>query len=63
MKQQFRLAFNEDKEILETIQKKETANPQRRPIRLAIDASPVNMRRMIDRIIAAEQIKEDVHAA
>ena len=63
MKQQFRLAFNEDKEILEAIQKKETANPQRRPIRLAIDASPVNMRRMIDRIIAAEQIKEDVHAA
>jgi len=63
MKQQFRLAFNEDKEILEAIQKKETANPQRRPIRLAIDASPVNMRRMIDRIIAAEQIKEDIHAA
>lgn len=63
MKQQFRLAFNEDKEILEAIQKNETANPQRRPIRLAIDASPVNMRRMIDRMIQAEQTKEDVHAA
>jgi vanillate O-demethylase monooxygenase subunit len=63
MKQQFRLAFNEDKDILEAIQKNETADPQRRPIRLAIDASPVNMRRMIDRMIQAEQTNEGVHAA
>ena len=62
MKQQFRLAFNEDKEILEAIQKNETKNPQRRPIRLAIDASPVNMRRMIDRMIQTEQEK-DIQAA
>jgi vanillate O-demethylase monooxygenase subunit len=62
MKQQFRLAFNEDKEILEAIQKNETKDPQRRSIRLAIDASPVNMRRMIDRMIETEQAK-GIHAA
>jgi phenylpropionate dioxygenase-like ring-hydroxylating dioxygenase large terminal subunit len=63
MKEQFRIAFNEDKDILEAIQKNETSDPQRRSLRLAIDASPVNMRRMIDRMIQAEPTKEDVHAA
>jgi phenylpropionate dioxygenase-like ring-hydroxylating dioxygenase large terminal subunit len=54
MSDQFRVAFNEDKAILEAIQKNEERAPDRRPIRLAIDASPVNMRRMIDQMIAAE---------
>jgi hypothetical protein len=62
IKQQFRLAFNEDKEILEAIQKNETKDPPRRPIRLAIDACPVNMRGVIDRMIETEQAN-DIQAA
>lgn len=57
MSDQFRLAFNEDKEILEAIQKNEVYARGRRQVRLAIDASPVNMRRMIDRMIEAEAPK------
>jgi vanillate O-demethylase monooxygenase subunit len=62
---QFRLAFNEDKVILEAIQKNEGYARGRRQIRLSIDASPVNMRRMVDRMIEAEGRKtaEDVTAA
>lgn len=59
MSDQFRLAFNEDKDILEAIQKNEDYAAGRRPIRLAIDASPVNMRRMIDRMIQAETSKSE----
>jgi phenylpropionate dioxygenase-like ring-hydroxylating dioxygenase large terminal subunit len=57
MSDQFRVAFNEDKDILEAIQRNETLDPGRRPLRLAIDASPVNMRRMIERMIDAETAK------
>lgn len=59
MSDQFRVAFNEDKEILEAIQKNEDCAPGRRPIRLAIDASPINMRRMIDRMLDAERSKSE----
>lgn len=51
---QFRVAFNEDKVILEAIQRNEERPRERRPIRLAIDASPMQMRRMIDTMITAE---------
>jgi vanillate O-demethylase monooxygenase subunit len=54
MSDQFRIAFNEDKVILEAIQRNEDLPQVRRPIRLAIDASPMQMRRMIDRMIEAE---------
>jgi phenylpropionate dioxygenase-like ring-hydroxylating dioxygenase large terminal subunit len=54
MSDQFRLAFNEDKVILEAIQHNERLASDRRPLRLAIDAPPVNMRRMIDRMIERE---------
>jgi phenylpropionate dioxygenase-like ring-hydroxylating dioxygenase large terminal subunit len=63
MKDQFRIAFNEDKDILEAIQKKEISHPQRRPIRLGIDGSVVGMRRMVDRMIEVERVTGDVHAA
>ena len=50
----FRLAFDEDKEILETIQIKEIDYPDRKKIKIAIDAAPTRMRRMVDKMIAAE---------
>jgi len=50
----FRVAFSEDKAILEAIQENENALPNHRPLRLAIDASPQRMRRMVDRLLAAE---------
>ncbi len=54
MSDQFRVAFNEDKVILEAIQRNEELPNRRRPIRLAIDASPMQMRRMVDQMIEAE---------
>lgn len=60
---QFRVAFNEDKVILEAIQRNEERPRQRRPIRLAIDASPMQMRRMVDTMIEAEGGNADMSAA
>lgn len=54
MSDQFRIAFNEDKVILEAIQRNEDLPQARRPIRLAIDASPMQMRRMVERMIESE---------
>jgi vanillate O-demethylase monooxygenase subunit len=54
MSDQFRVAFNEDKVILEAIQRNEQRPGARPPMRIAIDASPVQMRRMIDRMMEAE---------
>ncbi len=61
MVEQFRIAFNEDKTILEAIHRKEKEPRTRRPIRLAIDAAPVRMRRMVENMIEAESTPE--HAA
>ena len=61
--EQFRIAFNEDKVILEAIQQNEERPRKRRPIRLAIDASPMQMRRMIDTMIEAEGGAADMSAA
>ena len=66
MVEQFRIAFNEDKTILEAIHRKEKQPRAWRPIRLAIDAAPVRMRRMVEGMIAAEHPAEhasDVTAA
>ena len=46
----FRAAFAEDKEILESIRREEERDPGFRPLRLAIDAAPVRMRRMVERM-------------
>ncbi|MBV8848556.1 MAG: aromatic ring-hydroxylating dioxygenase subunit alpha [Methylobacteriaceae bacterium] len=51
---QFRLAFNEDKEILEAIEVNERRLPGRRQIRLAIDGSPIRMRKMVSDMIGSE---------
>jgi phenylpropionate dioxygenase-like ring-hydroxylating dioxygenase large terminal subunit len=54
MIEQFRIAFNEDKVILEAIQRKEKRPRARRPIRLGIDAAPTRMRQMVENRIKAE---------
>jgi len=52
--EELRNAFAEDKAILEAIQKEKERRPDRRPLRLAIDASPVRMRHTVERMIAEE---------
>lgn len=47
----FRVAFNEDKEILEAIDEAERLPQTRKPIRLAIDKGPTAYRRRIDSLI------------
>jgi phenylpropionate dioxygenase-like ring-hydroxylating dioxygenase large terminal subunit len=66
MVDQFRIAFNEDKLILEAIHRKEKELRERRPIRLAIDTAPLRMRRMVESMIEAEPRTEpasDANAA
>ncbi|MDE2361505.1 MAG: aromatic ring-hydroxylating dioxygenase subunit alpha [Hyphomicrobiales bacterium] len=55
MIENFRMAFAEDKLILERIEANEQRMPERRPLRFAMDASPVRMRRMVADMIAAER--------
>ncbi|MEW6643878.1 MAG: aromatic ring-hydroxylating dioxygenase subunit alpha [Pseudomonadota bacterium] len=50
----FRIAFNEDKEILERIEAVERARPNVKRIRLGIDAAPQRMRRIVERLAAAD---------
>ncbi len=50
----FRIAFNEDKEILERIEAVERAKPNARRIRLGIDAAPQRMRRIVERMVAGD---------
>lgn len=51
---QFRIAFNEDKEILEAIHLNEQESRPRRPLRIAIDGAPIRMRRMVEQMIERE---------
>lgn len=50
----FRVAFAEDKAILEAIQASERRYPQRKTIKIAIDAAPRRMRRMVERMCEGE---------
>jgi vanillate O-demethylase monooxygenase subunit len=54
MIEQFRIAFNEDKAILEAIQRKERELRGRRPIRLAIDTGTIRMRQMVENMMKPE---------
>jgi len=58
MNEQFRLAFAEDKEILEAIQQREAKPPARRPVRLAVDRGPNFLRRIV-----AEMLEEESEPA
>lgn len=51
----FRVAFNEDKEILEAIQLEELKAPHHRPVRLACDKGPNVYRARIQRVLDAEE--------
>ena len=55
MIEQFRLAFNEDKVILEAIQRNEKEPRTSRPIKLALDTGAVRMRRMVEQMIEADR--------
>jgi phenylpropionate dioxygenase-like ring-hydroxylating dioxygenase large terminal subunit len=50
----FRIAFNEDKEILERIETVERSRPDVKRIRLGIDAAPQRMRRIVERMVAED---------
>jgi phenylpropionate dioxygenase-like ring-hydroxylating dioxygenase large terminal subunit len=50
----FRTAFAEDKVILEAIERNEQRYPERRPVKIAIDASPTRMRRLVDAMLSKE---------
>lgn len=51
----FRVAFNEDKEILERIEAVERSRPDVKRIRLGIDAAPQRMRRIVERMVSEER--------
>jgi len=55
----FRVAFNEDKEILEAIDESERSAQARKPVRLAIDKGPIVYRRRIESLIETEQRQPD----
>ncbi|MFT6642085.1 MAG: phenylpropionate dioxygenase-like ring-hydroxylating dioxygenase large terminal subunit [Flavobacteriaceae bacterium] len=55
MDNMFRVAFNEDKEILEAIDEQEQMVQTRKPIRLAIDKGPTVYRRRINAMITDVQ--------
>ncbi|WP_137892855.1 aromatic ring-hydroxylating dioxygenase subunit alpha [Ramlibacter sp. 2FC] len=50
----FRVAFSEDKTILEAIQRNERRLPSRRTVKIAIDAGSQRMRRLVERMREAE---------
>ena len=52
--EQFVMAFDEDKEILEAVQASEDASPGRAPVKLLIDKGPSQSRRIVDRLIREE---------
>ena len=52
----FRITFDEDKAVLEAIQRSELAHPDRRGARIAIDVAPTKMRRMVDQMISSGSV-------
>jgi phenylpropionate dioxygenase-like ring-hydroxylating dioxygenase large terminal subunit len=59
----FRVAFNEDKEILERIEAVERSRPDIKRIRLGIDAAPQRMRRIVERMVAEDGKSSAAQAA
>lgn len=53
-----RVAFAEDKAILEAIQRKELQPRDRPPVRVAIDAGANHYRRVVDEMLAAERVQQ-----
>jgi vanillate O-demethylase monooxygenase subunit len=59
MNEQFRVAFAEDKAILEAIQAREAKAPARRGVKLAIDRGPNHLRRIIAEMLEEERAPQD----
>jgi vanillate O-demethylase monooxygenase subunit len=59
MNEQFRVAFAEDKSILEAIQAREAKAPARRGVKLAIDRGPNHLRRIIAEMLEEERAPQD----
>lgn len=57
--EQFRIAFAEDKRILEAVQAQEDREPGVMPVHIAIDAGPARLRRVLDRMCKREQPDAD----
>ncbi|MGI9417445.1 MAG: Rieske 2Fe-2S domain-containing protein [Geminicoccaceae bacterium] len=55
MNKLFRIAFAEDKEILEAIQAEEQKSPDRKPVKIAIDRGPNMYRRIVADMVAEER--------
>lgn len=53
---QFRIAFAEDKTVLEAAQQRADQFPERRPVNIAIDAGPARLRQVIDELLAKEEV-------
>jgi len=58
MDEMFKVAFAEDKEILEAVQKEEERPGKRRPIRIAIDKGPNVYRKRIRDLVEAERTQD-----
>ena len=58
MNKLFRIAFDEDKEILEAIQAEERKLPERKPVKIAIDRGPNMYRRIVADMVAEERPKD-----
>ncbi|WP_417208399.1 Rieske 2Fe-2S domain-containing protein [Antarctobacter sp.] len=58
MDKMFRVAFAEDKEVLEAIQEEENRPAKRRPIRIAIDKGPLVYRKRINELLELERTED-----
>lgn len=59
--EQFRIAFAEDKRVLEAIQEQERRFPDRRPVYIASDAGSARLRQVIQELLDAESSVADRH--
>jgi vanillate O-demethylase monooxygenase subunit len=57
MTEQLIMAFDEDKAVLEGVQRGTEASAGRPPVKLGIDNGPNRSRRIVDRLIRAEQTR------
>jgi phenylpropionate dioxygenase-like ring-hydroxylating dioxygenase large terminal subunit len=63
MNADFRVAFNEDKGILEQIEVVERARPELTGLRLGIDAALLKMRRKVEQMAAADALQSNIQQA
>jgi vanillate O-demethylase monooxygenase subunit len=63
MNADFRVAFNEDKGILEQIEVVERERPELTGLRLGIDAPLLKVRRKVEQMAAADTLKSNVQQA